>query len=227
MHDFSLKLIVEGPGDLSPALCAWFAARAPQVRRVAPSAEMMLLTPETGDVKLFNDGPAPALLAEIELPDEGSADTVMAAGGLAAAAAGLQADFPSITSISAGNFHIMREPVCGVVAARSSPLSFVVRYYGPTGDDGAFADHYVANHPPILAEFPAIRNVVCYLPRPLHASGLQQSDMVLSNEVVFDDLAALNEALCSEVVGKLRADSVTFPPFGHSTHHAMRRDFLA
>jgi hypothetical protein len=50
------------------------------------------------------------------------------------------------------------------------------------------------------------------------------SSMILGNEVVFDDLDALNRALESDVMPVLRADGKRFAEFGFNTHHAMRRE---
>lgn len=127
-----------------------------------------------------------------------------------------------------GVFRSLPFPVCGsdLIAPRTAGLSFLVRYYGPMRDVRAFQDFYTANHPPILGCLPAVRNVFCYLPQKLDAAGLPLSEIMLINEVVFDDVEQLNAALRSDVIMALKADSAQFPPFGHSTHHAMRRDRL-
>ncbi len=84
---------------------------------------------------------------------------------------------------------------------------------------------YTENHPPILATLPGIRNVLCYVPvewsQPEHVEG---SGAFLGNEVVFDDLDALNAALTSDVMPVLKADGARFAPFGYNTHHAMLRE---
>jgi uncharacterized protein (TIGR02118 family) len=87
-------------------------------------------------------------------------------------------------------------------------------------DEAAFQSAYAERHPPILATFPAIRNVRVYLPVP---EGPRPSIRLL-NEVVFDDLDALNHALASDVMAQLRADSAGLPPRGPSSHHAMARE---
>lgn len=110
-----------------------------------------------------------------------------------------------------------------------SPLrarfSYVVRYELPANDVSEFQAYYMRMHPPILAEFEGIRNIVCYLPRPLGPEAtLPGSGCLIGNEVVFDDGAAFDRAMGSPVRAKSRADFETFPPFsGRNPHYPMRR----
>ena len=104
-------------------------------------------------------------------------------------------------------------------------MSFVVRYYGPNDDVAAFVRFYTEHHPLLLATFPGIRNVLCYLPLDWQSTGkVTDSRVILGNEVVFDDLAALKRALASDVLPRLQAEGRTFAKFGRSTHHAMQRE---
>jgi hypothetical protein len=119
-----------------------------------------------------------------------------------------------------GLFRTLTTPVNGEVAPREAALSLLVRYFGPMPDEGAFQNAYSDRHPPILARFPAIRNVRVYLPLPEGP----RSAIRLLNEVVFEDLDALNHALASDVLAQLRADSATLPPRGACSHHAMERE---
>ncbi len=48
--------------------------------------------------------------------------------------------------------------------------------------------------------------------------------MILGNEVVFDDLDALNRALESDVMPRFKADGERFAEFGSNTHYAMHRE---
>lgn len=111
---------------------------------------------------------------------------------------------------------------------RCAPLSFVVRYYPPIGKPLAFAKHYLKHHPPIMARFPRIRNILCYLPIDWHdTNDITSSNSFLGNEVVFDNVEDLNAALASDVRHELRADFHQFPPHeGENTHHAMYRRIL-
>ena len=49
---------------------------------------------------------------------------------------------------------------------------------------------------------------------------------MLGNEVVFDDLAALQAALDSDAMPALSEDSKSFASYGYSSHHAMLRQMV-
>jgi len=107
---------------------------------------------------------------------------------------------------------------------RTAPLSFVVRYYGPTDDVAELVRFYTENYPPILATFPAIRNVLCYLPLDWRSTkDVPDARVIIGNEVMCDDLDALNRALESDVMPVLKANGRRLGEFGFNTHHAMRR----
>ena len=184
-----------------------------------------LFLPEPEPVVLFDDGPAPAAILQFSL------ETPLLLGALAGDS-WFQASFltapEGFEAPSFRAFRVQPSPVAGQdrVRPRTAGLSFVVRYYGPMPDEAAFVDFYTANHPPILGRLPKIRNVRCYLPEPLPGAGLPPAEVCFINEVVFDDVGDLNAALRSEVIAELRTDSARFPPYGHSTHHAMRRERL-
>lgn len=174
--------------------------------------------PDYATVPYFKDGPPPALIAEF------AATSIAALQSLADSDA-FRAVVRDHSAWRAGLFRIVREPIAGATHAdeRTAPVSFVVRYFPPVEDAAQFARHYVTNHPPLLARFPKIRNVICYLPQEAKISGVQPDDTVIRNEVVFDSIADLIAALRSPILSELRADSATFPSFGRSTHHAMVR----
>ena len=107
---------------------------------------------------------------------------------------------------------------------RTAALSFVVRYYGPVKDGSNFVDYYINHHPQIAANFPDIRNVLCYLPVDWRSMDEIKDDrLIIGNEVVFDDLESLKTALASDVFDALGADGEKFEPWGYSSHHAMHR----
>ena len=124
-----------------------------------------------------------------------------------------------------GLYQVVATPVAGIPdpEQRLAALSFVVRYFEPIEDANRFRDFYVPNHPPILARFPEVRNVFCYLPLEVDLGEIPGAGLALGNEVVFENLGALNAAMSSSVMPELREDSGNFPPFGRSTHHAMTR----
>jgi len=107
---------------------------------------------------------------------------------------------------------------------RTAPMSFVVRYYGPVKDGSEFADYYINHHPQLLANFPGIRNVLCYLPLDWRSRDEIKDDrLIVGNEVVFDDLDSFRKALASDVLIEVEKDDENFKPWGYSSHHAMHR----
>jgi uncharacterized protein (TIGR02118 family) len=186
------------------------------------ACDLFLPHPDHAQAPIFKDGPPPAAILEFRAQ---SADLLEAI----AADSGLGRLLGKPANWRAGHFLVRRQPVAGEAeaSARTAPLSFVVRYFGPTADPAHFARHYVENHPPILARFPKIRNVLCYVPTGRFPDGFAEEPCIIRNEVVFESLADLAAALNSPILVDLRADSKTFAAFGFSTHHAMMRSTLA
>ncbi len=185
-----------------------------------------IMTPAPGDVLHFDDGPGPAAMIHFTSDDPeilsgfASSDTFRTA---------FMDDPSGIDGIAASFdvYEIVTTPIKDVPApeTRHAGLSFVIRYFSPIANAAKFRQIYVDNHPPILARFPDVRNVFCYLPRGIDIGDLPRSGVELGNEVVFDNLDALNKAMSSDVMPDLRADTKTFPPFNGSTHHAMNRRY--
>jgi hypothetical protein len=209
----------------SAELDAWFSSPAHQdIARKPGLTSFDVMVPETGKVRFFDDGPTPVAIVHFT-----------------AEAPGMLADIARSDPFRDGFWHAPQKlaevsPDFGLyemIAAqigdapdpqnRKAALSFVVRYFEPIAEAERFCDIYIANHPPILARFPDVRNVFCYLPIDIELGDLPASKVALGNEVVFDDLAALNTALSSSVLADLREDSKNFPRFGRSSHHAMIR----
>ncbi len=209
----------------SAELDAWFSSPALEdIARTPGLTSFDVMTPAPGKVRFFDDGPAPLVIvhltAEVPEPliDLARSDPFRDAfWNTPQRLADVSPDF--------GIYEAIAEQVDGTPDPenRQAALSFVVRYFDPIADAVRFRDFYVANHPPILAQFPGARNVFCYLPLGLDLGDLPTAKVALGNEVVFDDLAALNTALSSSVLADLREDSKNFPPHGHSSHHAMIR----
>lgn len=225
MH-YSLFAIYEAPAAQSGRLAASFRETPPACpASLADGLALDLLLPEPEPVVLFDDGPAPPAILQFTLASRDLLDALLRDSWFRRSFL----DMPvSISSPSFRAFRVQPSPVAGEnsVRPRTAGLSFVVRYFGPMPDEGAFIDFYTANHPPILGRLPKVRNVRCYLPEALPEADLPAARTRFINEVVFDDVADLNAALGSDVIADLRADSACFPPYGHSTHHAMRREAL-
>lgn len=183
--------------------------------------------PVAGDVPAFQDGPGAPLLVEFNLESPAAAGRLLESSALREAVTGGEAAADTTDSATVDVFTPVHYPVPGndEPPPRTAPLSFVVRYYRPVADAAAFVDFYTTNHPPLLAQFPGIRNVLCYVPVGADLpDGLQSSGAFIGNEVVFDSVAALNQALNSAVLDLVKADGRRFAAFGSNTHHAMERD---
>ncbi|RIK96397.1 MAG: hypothetical protein DCC72_04985 [Burkholderiales bacterium] len=183
--------------------------------------------PEHERLALFGDGEPPFVIVECRgenpqalrrwLDDSALRDALLQAGAPGADATA------EATRWRAGVFRVEREPVPSPRDDGAAPLSLVVHYYGPVDDPARFVAHYVANHPPILARLPAVREVLCYVPTDAVPRMLAADSTVIRNEVRFDSMDALLAALRSPVLADLRADAKTFPRFGRSTHYPMLR----
>ncbi len=209
----------------SAELDSWFSS--PEFEDIARAPGLTafdVLVPETGKARFFDDGPAPVAIVHLSAETPGMLADLARSDPFIDAfwktplkLAGVSPDF--------GLYQVIAAPIGDTPDPqdRKAALSFVVRYFEPIVEAKKFRDFYVANHPPILARFPDVRNVLCYLPIDADFGDFSAARVALGNEVVFDDLAALNTALSSNVLADLREDSQNFPPFGRVCHHAMIR----
>ena len=101
--------------------------------------------------------------------------------------------------------------------------TYLVAYEGPAQDPDAWHAHYLAHHPPIMAELPGIRELEIYTPLQWVGGGAWRRERSLQrNKVAFDSPQALEAALGSPVRAKMRADFATFPRYaGRVTHYPM------
>jgi hypothetical protein len=215
----SIFLTFKGPASDATALEAAFGEGL--LHRLAPEPGMRFIEtyrPAPGEVPSFAEGAGPPLLVELNLDTADDARRLISSMAFRGALTTGQAMVDVFHSVPFPLPRHIKPP------PRTAPLSFVVRYCRPVADEQAFAAFYTLHHPPILARFPDIRNVLCYLPTGIELpAGVQPSGAFFGNEVVFDDLDSLNRALASDVLPLLKADGKRFAPFGHSSHHAMLR----
>lgn len=181
----------------------------------------LIHTPSTTSDPYLNDGPPPALVVETYFPTiatleaacQGRLTALPAAlPGLAGAQFTEQA--MAVRAFPTPDQAIRQQPHC----------SYLVAYEGPAENLPLWHAHYIASHPPIMAKFPAIRQIeiasrvdwCSNLPFP-------RADFMQRNKVVFDSPEALTAALNSPVRHEMRADFKNFPPFsGGNTHYPMR-----
>jgi hypothetical protein len=183
--------------------------------------------PETGDVPKMEDIPAPTIIVQIDMNDEDAVQTLVSSDKFQIFFMDKTAYSSAVEEIKLEITEAVHFPLPGneTPPPRTAAMSFVVRYYGPVKDAVEFVDFYTSNHPPILSNFPGIRNVLCYLPMDWQNSGeVIDNRLIIGNEVVFDDLDGLKAALTSDVLPLAQEDSKHFQKFGYSTHHAMHRE---
>ena len=186
-----------------------------------------MYTPEPGDVPVLDDVPAPAIIIQIDMENADAAQTLVQSAKFQQTFMDKSGPGPGIEKINLEVTEAVHFPLAGkeTPPPRTAPLSFVVRYYGPVQDGSQFVDLYTEHHPPILAKFEGIRNVLCYLPLHWRTSGEVMDDrLIIGNEVVFDDLDTMKHAFATDVLDKAMEDRKLFQKFGYSTHHAMHRE---
>ncbi len=180
------------------------------------------------------DGSGPALALYLEFMDEACADAAMASnGGIAQLARDGLESLPSAEMASerltARSFPVTdSEAVASPGPARCTLL---VEYPGTCDDVQAWLEHYDRHHPPIMGQFPKIREVSTFWPQPEARNDLPGGRHVSlqRNKVVFDSAEDLVAALASPVMHEMRADFAHFPRFSAPPrHHVMTTiDLLA
>ncbi len=223
-------LVYSGPNDRADGFAAWFGeAVTPTLLGFTGIETLDIYTPakEKSEDPYLDDGEGPILTAQTGFADLASVEAALASDAFETAI-GDPARFPFD---GCGLTHDVLEvkffPVAGETAPAPlmAPFSYVVRYHRPADDERGFVEHYCAKHPPILGKFPKIRNVLCYAPVDwTDPTGIAQADYLLGNEVVFDNIRDLNDAMRTDIRHELPDDYKTFPPcLGHNTHFPMDR----
>jgi hypothetical protein len=218
-------LFVTYTGDLqsSDELAAWIAGEPLSYLQASPMVESVdVFVPDTGDLCYFDEGAAPPLIVQIDVKSAATAGKLLSASGFSEVVMRNQAGTALLDA-----FEVIHCPpsIAATPPPRTAALSFIVRYYRPVASEAKFISAYMAHHPPTMQRFPNIRNIICYTPLALEsASGIESSDVFFGNEVVFDDFAALDAALASDVLAELKAGRRALFPACLGTHFAMRRE---
>ena len=219
----AIFLTITGPDDLAGQVQDRIESHIlPAFRQRGQINAISLFTPAPGQEDPYvKDEAPPALIIQIDADDLAHGDPLFADDKLMHMVEG---------AATCDAFRTVSYPIKDIASPglRTAPISFNVRYHAPVEDEQQFVDHYLAGHPPILCDLPGVRNVFCYVPIPWDApAAIPRSDCILGNEVVFNSLDALNEALASDVRHRLRDDYNSFPVRpGPNTHCAMhRQDF--
>lgn len=221
----SLYLSFRHRGPSDARLSAAEHQRIAAILRAMPGIETALIfTPAVTTDPYLDDGPPPILAVQIRLATASPLDIAEAAGPLGRLAS--PDAFPGlagaeITSETMAT-RVFPVPDAQLRTAPGAPsCSYLVAYEGIAEDPGAWVDHYIAHHVPIMARLPGIRRIE--VGTRLDWQGAlpgRRVDHLLRNRVVFDDAAALTQALASPVRHEMRADFHNFPSFeGRVTHH--------
>lgn len=189
-------------GDVSAASRALGGFRTPEKIRVHTAARAR--------DPYLHDGAPPALVVQLYFAELGQ----------------LEERLPLLEKTLGG------DAVCEAMAVRVFPVpqpgfgrcTYLVAYAGPAEDPGAWHEHYVARHAPLMAELPGLRELEIYGPVEWRKGGGPWKPVrsLQRNKVAFDSPLALEAALASPVRAKMRADFATFPPYrGQVTHSPM------
>ncbi len=224
----SLFLSYFGAADGGPILRRWFGDGPAEVLRHADGiAGLELYTPEASHDPFLDDGEGPLLIAEFGFSQLAALEKTAGSNDFRTWLCDLSRLPVKDCRVTCEAFEVLPSPVAGESqpVPRTAPVSYVVRYYRPAGNEEKFVAHYLDHHPALLGEFARIRNVLCYLPLTwANQTGLAESGCLLGNEVVFDSLEDLDAALASDVRQRLRQDYDVFRDWaGPNTHFAMTR----
>ncbi len=224
-----LEIACRARADRADAARGWYENEAIRAWSSLPGLTAFdLYVPAAGRPKdpMVNDSGGPPFLMMLELSSIAALKQIVRSENFAAPLSRL----PAGLDLSADAMERRYYSVSGQRSAMtlSAPFSYSVRYHRPAEDEARFVDFYLANHPPLLARLPDVRNVICYLPLAgIDPAGLPSADYMLGNEVVFDTIEAFNTAMASEQRRALRADFARFPRFtGANTHYPMERTRL-
>jgi hypothetical protein len=213
----------------------WFAqlrcAAAPDISSLprflaaTPGLRQALIhAPSTTSDPYLHDGPPPSLALQLYFHDIAALEAAVASDGhlqgMAAMPPLRYADATQQAMLVRG--YPVPDPTFRTPPGEQ-PCTYLVAYEGQAEDLATWLTHYIADHPPIMARFPGIRQIEVYtcidwcggLPWP-------RVEHMQRNKVVFDNPAALTAALNSPVRHEMRAAFARFPPFtGPITHFPM------
>jgi len=211
-------------------LC-WFATwpqAAPEpdwlagVITATPGLEQgLIFTPSTTSDPYLDDGPPPRLALQLYFLDIAALEAAVGADGPLRALEGLSSDGATQQAMLVRRYPVPDPAFRTPLGER--PCTYLVAYEGIAEDLPAWLAHYIADHPPIMAQFPGIRQIEIYTRIDWCGGlGFPRAAHMQRNKVVFDSQAALTAALNSPVRHAMRESFARFPPFtGPVTHFPM------
>lgn len=201
------------------------AAVVQLVGSVQEMTEGLLFTPleQQVDHPYGTDGSGPVLALQLRFPDLFACEAAVDRGGtlaqLASGAglsrlAGLEVTHQVMVTRSFP-VDVAEHPEGGGI-----PCSYLVHYPGPAEDLNAWHLHYLERHPSIMRTFPNVRQIEIYTRIDwVDRLPSRRVKYMQRNKLVFDSPEALSHALTSDVIKRMRADFVQFPPFAGGNKH--------
>jgi len=202
-----------------------FAASEEMVGSIPEMTEGLLFTPlqRSVDHPYKADGLGPVFALQLRFRDLVACEAALDRGGaLAGLAAG--GGLPSLTGLDVTHQAMLTRSFPVDVAVHpdgtTTPCSYLVHYPGPAEDMNAWNLHYLEHHPSIMRTFPNVREIEIYTRIDwVDRLPSQRVEHMQRNKLVFDSPEALAHALSSDVITRMRADFVQFPPFSGGNKH--------
>lgn len=201
------------------------AALAELVGAIPEMTEGLLFTPlaQSIDHPYKADGSGPAFALQLRFPDLFACEAAMDRGGVVADLA-TGAGLPGLAGLDVTHQVMLTRAFPVDVAAHPegtmTPCSYLVHYPGPAQDMNAWHLHYLEYHPAIMRMFPNVRQIEIYTRIDwIDRLPSQRVEYMQRNKLVFDSPQALAHALGTDVIKRMRADFVNFPPFAGGNKH--------
>ncbi|GLR83466.1 hypothetical protein [Bradyrhizobium iriomotense] len=204
------------------------AAAAALVGSIPEMTEGLLFTPleQSVDHPHKADGSGPVFALQLRFPDLFACEAVLGRGGVLA---GLAAGEGRLTGLDVTHQVMLTRSFPVDVAEHpegkdpkdtATPCSYLVHYPGPAEDMNAWNLHYLEHHPTIMRTFPNVRQIEIYTRIDwVDRLPSRRVEHMQRNKLVFDSPEALSRALGSDVIKRMRADFVQFPPFSGGNKH--------
>lgn len=201
------------------------AALADMVGSIPEMTEGLLFTPleQSVDHPYKADGSGPVFALQLRFPDVFACEAALGADGILARLA-TGGGLSSLTGVEATHQVMLTRSFPVDVPAHAhdttTPCSYLVHYPGPAEDMNAWHLHYLEHHPAIMRTFPDVRQVEIYTRIDwVDRLPSRRVEHMQRNKLVFDSPEALSRALSSDVIKRMRADFVQFPPFEGGNKH--------
>jgi len=201
------------------------AAVAELVGSIPDMTEGLLFTPleKSVDHPYKADGSGPVFALQLRFPDLFACEAAMDRSGILARLA-TGAGLSGLAGLDVTHQVMLTRSFPVDVAAHpegaSAPCSYLVHYPGPAEDMNAWNLHYLEHHPSIMRTFPDVRQIEIYTRIDwVDRLPSQRVEHMQRNRLVFDSPRALAHALGSDVIKRMRADFVQFPPFAGGNKH--------